>query len=135
MQPQSPQKWLLVVLVLNLTSTLLHYTDNALFLDRYPGPDWFTPAGILAAWLLMSLLGALGYWLYTKRSFGAAYLCLGIYTITGLSSPAHYVYPSMAAMSVKMHLLIWSDAIAGLLLVGFLLWSAVGLQEWRNRAA
>jgi hypothetical protein len=32
------QRILLALVILNLISTWLHYTDNALFLDRYPGP-------------------------------------------------------------------------------------------------
>lgn len=81
--PNRTQQILFAILVLNLMSTWLHYTDNALFLSQYPGPGWFTPIGIL--------------------------------------------------MTVfKMHSLIWLDAVSGLSLIAFLVWSAVIAQEWHS---
>jgi hypothetical protein len=127
-----PQHILLAIVVLNLISTWLHYTDNALFLNQYPGPDWFTPIGILATVMAMTPVGLLGYWLYTKRSFWLAYLLLGAYSITSVSSPGHYLFPMVTSMSFKMHGLIWLDAISGLSLISFLLWSYAVMQEWRS---
>jgi hypothetical protein len=123
---------LLGVIILNLISTWLHYTDNALFLNQYPGPDWFTPVGVLSTVIVMTPIGLLGYWLYSKRSFWFAYLFLGAYSITSVSSPGHYLYPMVTPMSLKMHSLIWLDAVSGLSLIGFLLWSSVLAQEWRR---
>ncbi len=127
-----PQQILLAILALNLISTWLHYTDNALFLNRYPGPDWFTPSGILIAVIVMTPIGLLGYFLYAKRSFWVAYFLLGSYSITSVSSPGHYLYPMVMPMSLKMHGLIWLDAVSGLSLIGFLLWSSAVAQEWRS---
>ena len=127
-----PQQILLAILALNLISTWLHYTDNALFLNQYPGPDWFTSIGVLGTVIAMTPIGLLGYWLYTRRSFGLAYLLLGAYSITSLSSPIHYLFPIVTPMSLKMHGLIWFDAISGLSLIGFLLWSCAMAQEWRS---
>lgn len=130
--PKHPQQILLVILVLNLISTWLHYTDNALFLNQYPGPEWFTSIGVLATVIIMTPIGLFGYWLYVKRSFWLSYLLLGAYSITSVSSPGHYLFPIAMPMSVKMHSLIWLDAVSGLLLVGFLLWSCAVVQEWHN---
>jgi hypothetical protein len=127
-----PQQVLLAILALNLISTWLHYTDNALFLNQYPGPAWFTPIGVLATVIVMTPIGLFGYWLYTKRSFWSAYLLLGAYSITSVSSPGHYLFPMVAPMSFKMHSLIWLDAVSGLLLIVFLLWSGAVVQEWRS---
>ena len=55
------QQILLAILLLNLISTWLHYIDNALFLNQYPGPDWFTPVGVLGAVIVMTPIGLLGY--------------------------------------------------------------------------
>jgi hypothetical protein len=126
------QKTLLAILVLNLISTWLHYTDNALFLSHYPGPQWFTPVGVLGVVMVMTPIGLLGYWLYTKQSFWWAYLLLGMYSVTSVSSPGHYLYPIIAPMSLKMHSLIWLDGISGLSLICFVLWSGVIAQEWRD---
>ncbi|NJR51199.1 MAG: hypothetical protein HC780_18105 [Leptolyngbyaceae cyanobacterium CSU_1_3] len=54
-----PQQILLAILVLNLISTWLHYTDNALFLSQYPGPEWFTPIGVLGTVIVMTRSGYL----------------------------------------------------------------------------
>ncbi len=126
------QQILLAILALNLLSTWLHYTDNALFLDQYPGPDWFTPSGILATVIVMTPIGLFGYWFYTRRSFWPAYLLLGGYSITSVSSPGHYLFPMVTPMALKMHGLIWLDALSGLSLIGFLLWSGAVIQEWRR---
>lgn len=127
-----PQQILLAIIILNLISTWLHYTDNALFLSQYPGPEWFTSIGVLATVIVMTPVGLMGYWLYTHRSFWLAYLLLGIYSITSVSSPGHYLFPIVIPMSLKMHSLIWLDAIAGVSLIGFLLWSCTVAQEWRS---
>jgi hypothetical protein len=128
---QSPPKILLSIVLLNVASTLLHYTDNALFVRDYPGPDWLTTAGVFSTVAIMTPIGLLGYWLYTKGMFRSAYLLLGLYSITSISSPGHYLYPMVKPMSMKMHGLIWLDALSGMLLIAFLLWSIFIAQEWQ----
>ncbi|NJM77515.1 MAG: hypothetical protein HC852_19195 [Acaryochloridaceae cyanobacterium RU_4_10] len=56
----------------------------------------------------------------------------GYYALTGLTSPGHYLYEGAQSMTVKMTALIWSDAIAGLLVVGFLVWSGLIRREWQQ---
>ncbi len=135
MPNQPSQKVLLAILVLNLISTWLHYTDNAVFVEQYPGPAWFTTIGVFAVVIVMTPIGGLGYWLYTKGRFWLAYLTLGLYSITSVSSPGHYLFPMVTPMSVKMHSLIWLDGLSGLLLIGFVLWSSLLKQEWRSQQA
>jgi hypothetical protein len=127
------QTILLAVITLNLISTWLHYIDNALFLSRYPGPQWFTSVGVIITVIVTTPVGLLGYWFYTKDMFWLAYFLLTLYSITSISSPAHYLFPMVAPMSLKMHSLIWLDGVMGLLLIGFLLWSSLVLKEWRSK--
>ena len=135
MKPRKNSQIILLLLVLfNIVSTTLHYTDNAIFVDRYPEPDWITTAGVFATLILMTPFGLLGYWLYSRGLFWLSYLCLGFYSLTGISSPTHYLYPMVTSMSVKMHLLIWCDAIAGLSLIGFIFWSSLLLQQWHKQS-
>ncbi|MDJ0717526.1 MAG: hypothetical protein QNJ54_25445 [Prochloraceae cyanobacterium] len=135
MKPRKNSQIILLLLVLfNIVSTTLHYTDNAIFVDRYPEPDWITTAGVFATLIFMTPFGLLGYWLYGRGLFWLSYLCLGFYSITSISSPAHYFYPMVTSMSVKMHLLIWCDAIAGLSLIGFIFWSSLLLQQWHKQS-
>jgi hypothetical protein len=131
----SHQPLLLILLMINVLSTVIHYSDNAIFLNQYPGPEWFTAIGVILTVAFMTPVGFLGYWLYTKNLFGAAYLFLIVYSITSISSPGHYLFPAVMPMSLKMHALIWSDAIAGLSLLSFILWSALFVQEWRETKA
>ncbi len=84
--------------------------------------------------IVMTPVGVLGYWLYTKQSFWSAYLLLGIYSITSISSPGHYLYPMVAPMSLKMHILIWLDGVSGLSLICFVFWSGVMAQEWHDNS-
>jgi hypothetical protein len=127
------QTILLVLITLNLISTWLHYIDNALFLSRYPGPAWFTSVGVISTVIVMTPVGLLGYWYYTKGIFGLAYFLLALYSITSISSPVHYLFPMVSPMSLKMHSLIWLDGFMGLSLIGFLVWSSLVLKEWRSK--
>jgi hypothetical protein len=126
------QTILLTIITLNLISTWLHYIDNALFLSLYPGPQWFTSIGVIITVIVMTPIGLLGYWFYTKGMFWLAYFLLALYSITSISSPVHYLFPMVAPMSLKMHSLIWLDGFMGLLLISFLLWSSLVLKEWRS---
>ncbi|MBX9257111.1 hypothetical protein H1Q63_24830 [Desmonostoc muscorum CCALA 125] len=131
--PSKPRQIiLLVIITFNLISTWLHYTDNAIFLSQYPGPEWFTSAGVISAVIVMTPVGILGYRFYTEGMFWLAYLLLALYSVTSISSPGHYLFPMVTPMSGKMHFLIWLDAIMGLLLISFLLWSSLVLKEWRS---
>jgi len=130
---KTPQTLLLFLVIVNAISTILHYTDNFVDYDKYPQPAWITPDSIYLAWIALTICGVLGYLFYVKNAFWSAYLCLGIYSITGVSSPAHYLYPAHHAFSGKMHLLIWTDAIAGISLLFFILWSALIAREWQEK--
>ena len=57
------QPTLLAIVIFNLVSTWLHYSDNAIFLDQYPGPEWFTPMGVWATVIVMTPLdyAVIGY--------------------------------------------------------------------------
>jgi hypothetical protein len=122
---------LLFIIGFNLLSTWLHYTDNAIHVDRYPEPEWFTTIGVFITIAIMTPIGLLGYWLYRQNRFVLSYIVLGIYSITSISSPGHYLFPGVMAMTAKMHALIWLDALAGSLLIGFMLWSITIAQEWK----
>jgi hypothetical protein len=118
-------KTLLSIIITNIITTSIHYTDNAICISQYPEPEWFTVSGVYLTWVVLTLIGLAGYWLYTQEKLWLAYFCLIIYSITGLSSPTHYFYGVMSDFSLKMHLFIWLDAIAGAILLFFVLRSAI----------
>lgn len=129
------QTYLLILLAISIIATILHYTDNFIFFQKYPAPTWMYPHHVYIAWLILTPLGVAGYILYTKCAFWAAYLCLCIYSITSIGGLGHYLFAPMSDFSLKMNALIWLEAIAGTALLGFTIYSGLLLQEWRKGIA
>lgn len=130
---QQSKTWLLSILILSIAITSIHYTDNAIYVHKYPEPEWFTTSGVLITWGVMTAIAIISYSLYSRQNYWLSYFLLGMYAGTGLSSPAHYFYGELSQFSAKMHILIWTDVIAGLSVVAFLTWSLLIAQEWRNQ--
>ncbi|MGB8697955.1 MAG: hypothetical protein WCD18_00935 [Thermosynechococcaceae cyanobacterium] len=130
---QTPiQGWLLSILLLNLVSTGIHYWDNYVGFDHYPMPAWITPNGVWISWLVLTVFGCVGYWLYRQQKFWLAYACLAIYAIAGVSTPGHYVYAPLNHFSLKMNVMILSDGLVGASLIAFLVWSVVVDKPWQG---
>jgi hypothetical protein len=130
---QSLLKFLLIACI---ASTAVHFTDNYLYFEHYPQPDWITPASIYRSWIIWTVTGIAGYWLYKNQRFWSSYLCLAYYSFCGLTSLSHYLYGPMSDFSVKMHLFIMTDGLAGFAILGFTLWSSFILREqFRARGA
>jgi hypothetical protein len=119
---QQHQKWLLILLVMNIVITAFHYTDNFIDFEHYPSPAWITQQGVWLAWIILTAIGIIGYVLYIKRVFWLAYISIAIYSITGAFSPGHYFFPAKVPFSFKMHTFIWLDAIAGAAILVFTLY-------------
>lgn len=132
MNPEVKRLLLLkLILMASILSTATHFIDNYRFIDSYPQPIWITAPSIYQSWIILTAIGVAGYWLYKFRKFGFAYVCLSIYSLTGLTSLGHYLYGSLSQFSLKMHLLIWTDGLTGLAVLGFVLWSSLHLKEWQ----
>jgi hypothetical protein len=131
MKLTQPQTWLIVILLANLISTGIHYWDNYVNFDRYPVPEWITLDGVWMSWLLLTVVGSLGYLIYCQQKWWLAYICLTIYVSTGASTPLHYLYAPMSHFMMRMNISIWSDGFVALLLILFLIWSVVIAREWQ----
>ena len=116
------KRWLLVLLVINIGTSILHYVDNILFFHTYPEPHWINPQIIDAFWFVMTPFAVLGYLLYSKGLRRYAYLCLYLYALMSLLVVGHYRYGSMWEMSMKMNLLIMIEAIAAVALIAYSMW-------------
>ncbi|GAX36413.1 hypothetical protein NIES3585_24440 [Nodularia sp. NIES-3585] len=127
------QKWLKILLIASIISTGIHFTDNYLFIEQYPQPDWITAPSIYQSWLILTAVGITAYWLYKYGKFWISYCCLFVYSFTGLASPGHYLYGSLSRFSAKMHLLIWTDGLTSLAILGFIFWSALIIKEWQKQ--
>ena len=127
------QIWLLIILLTNLISTGIHYWDNYVSFDQYPVPTWITPNVVWISWLLFTVIGVLGYWLYCQQKWDLAYICLLVYAITGVSTPLHYLYAPMSHFTMRMNTSIVSDGLFSLLLIIFLFWSLVIAQQGQQK--
>ena len=123
------RRLLMTLLVASMISTAFHFTDNYLYFDHYPQPAWITPFEVIRSWFIWTVFGIAGYWLYKNQRFWLAYVCLVIYATCGMSSLAHYFYGELHEFTPKMHLLILTDGLTGVLILGFALWSGWILKE------
>ena len=120
------------VLVAGAVLTTVHYTDNYLYFDEYPQPASLRRWQVYAGWLLLTAVGVAGYRLYRRGLVAAAYVCLVVYSYTGLSSLGHYLYGALGEFSAKQHVFILVDGAAGASVVAFVLWSAFTLRRRRG---
>ena len=123
------QSLLKILLIVCIVSTAIHFTDNYLYFEQYPQPDWITPASVYRSWIIWTVAGIVGYWLYKNQQFWSSHVCLVFYSFSGLSSLGHYGHGAMSDFSLKMHFFILADGLAGLSILGFTLWSSLILRE------
>lgn len=120
-RPPSPRTVRRVV-VASVLITALHYTDNYLYIDDYPGPDWVHREIVYIAWSLLTLIGIAGYLFYRDGRATPAGMYLLVYSYTGLSSLGHYPYGSFDDFSPRMHAFIWTDALVGAAVLACAAW-------------
>jgi hypothetical protein len=63
--------------------------------SHYPGPkDLQTPTrvAIVVAWPLLTWIGLTGYRRYREGRYREAHIALAVYSITGISTPGHFIY-------------------------------------------
>lgn len=116
------RRWLLVLLAVNIGASVLHYVDNIVFFHTYPEPPWISPQIIDAFWFVMTPFAVLGYVLYGKGLRAYSYLCLYLYSLMSLLVLGHYRYGSMSEMSLKINLLIITEAFAAVALIVYTMW-------------
>ena len=119
---ESVLRW---ILAFSIASTALHYTHNFIAIDRYP--DAFVSgavvqAAILLGWPLLTVIGLLGYRLYTQGRYSNAHACLLTYSFTGISTLGHFVYGS-PDIPAFFYATIFTDGLAGLAVLTFTFWS------------
>lgn len=113
------------VLVASVVLTTVHYSDNYLNFDSYPQPESLQRWHVYAGWLVLTAIGVAGYALYERGHALPSYVCLVVYSYTGLSSLGHYLYGSMGEFTAKQHVFIAVDGLAGAAVITFVVWSVL----------
>jgi hypothetical protein len=118
-----------VILGFSVLSTAAHYAHNFIRMDDYPGGGVGVKVAILLSWPLLTAIGLYGYRLYAAGRFREAHICLLLYAPLGLITPAHFLYgePDIPAF---FYATIFTDGLAGLAVVGFVIWSAMRSERW-----
>jgi hypothetical protein len=112
-----------LILGFSIVSTALHYTHNFVAVEDYPGSGTGIQVAILVSWPLLTAIGLYGYRLYTAGRFRDAHRCLLLYAPLGLLTPAHFLSGEPDVPTV-FYVTIFTDGLAGLAVVGFVVWSA-----------
>jgi hypothetical protein len=112
-----------LILGFSIVSTAVHYTHNFVEMDQYPGGGTAVKVAILLSWPVLTAIGLYGYRLYARGRFHEAHVCLLLYAPLGLLTPAHFLYgePDIPRF---FYATLFTDALAGLAVVGFVVWSA-----------
>jgi hypothetical protein len=114
-----------LILGFSIVSTALHYTHNFVAVEDYPGSGAGIQIAIVVSWPLLTAIGLYGYRLYAAGRFREAYICLLLYAPLGLLTPAHFLSGEPNVPTV-FYVTIFTDGLAGLAVVGFVVWSAAG---------
>ena len=122
------------VVFATIALTLLHFTDNAVFLETYPAPDWqgdWFIWVVILSWPLFTTIGVLAYRNYRDGNFSRAHPLLVAYSYTGLVSAGHFIYGSPADLTTRGVVSVFVDITMGSLVLATGVWSIVA----RRRAA
>ena len=99
-------------------ASLFHYANNAEFLIEYPNmPVWLSPARIYAAWLGVTAVGLVGFFLIRRGYQLTGLAVLGIYGALGIDGLGHYTIAPLSAHTFTMNLTIWLEAATAVLLL------------------
>ena len=130
------KRTLVVFLWFAVLSSVVHYTDNFIRYDQYPqdDPKLVARPTIPISWVVFTVFAWLGYRWFIEGRWRRAAGALAFYSISGLISPLHYTSGSLDEFDGLQHLLIVTDGIAGLLVIGFAFWllgqTPSAPQEW-----
>ncbi|HYN90536.1 MAG TPA: hypothetical protein VER75_01350 [Thermoleophilaceae bacterium] len=111
------------ILAFSILSTAAHYSHNFVEMDSYPGGGPAVQIAIILSWPPLTAIGLYGYRLYARGRDRDAHACLLIYSLTGLITPAHFLYGS-PDIPPFWYATIVTDFLAGAAIAAFVVWSA-----------
>jgi hypothetical protein len=114
-------------------AALIHFTHNAEFLADYPNmPKWITRGGVYFVWAAEALIGLLGALLLWRGFTRSGVLLLMFYAALGFDGLLHYSLAPIAAHTFAMNFTIWSEVIAGALVIAYGTKYLIGLRNTKT---
>ena len=114
------------ILAFGIASTAIHFTHNFVKIEDYPQsdviPNWVVQVAIVVSWPIFTWLALQAYRLYRDGDARAARPRLLAYAGWTLFSLGHFTEGNPDIPPV-FYATIWTDVLAGLLVVGFVVWS------------
>jgi hypothetical protein len=126
------------IIAASVISTAIHYTDNFVQVNRFQSlggssNPTLVRITIVFIWPLLTWIGLIGYRRYRERRYQEAYVSLAVYSITGISTFAHFLFGS-PDLSPFFYANLFTDGLTGLCVLAFVVWSAITVSPLRPRA-
>lgn len=107
-------------------ASLVHFVHNTMYLGAYPNmPVWLTPAGVMAAWLVIASTGVFGYWLFSRGAKKVGLVVMALYAALGFAGLDHYAVAPVSAHSLAMSATIVTEVVAASVLLVLLALTAL----------
>lgn len=115
-------KVLYVIIVINIITTIFHYTHNVIHFDHYPEPTWLNARVVDLFWFIMTPFALVAGWLYHKGRRYVGWIVLLLYVLMSLLVLGHYNYAPFLSISFTIHLFIWLEVVAAVWLLAYSTW-------------
>ena len=115
------------LLALAILVSIVHYADNYANYADYPQPTSGpapSQATVGLSWFVFTAFGLAGLALYSHGTPGAAAICLGVYSISGLIGIGHYTVPGATDMPWWRQGHVVADILCGIAMFAFAIWAA-----------
>ncbi|HEX2085193.1 MAG TPA: hypothetical protein VHF89_05885 [Solirubrobacteraceae bacterium] len=113
------------ILGFGVLTTAVHFTHNFVKIEDYPEsaiPNWVVQTAIVVSWPLFTWVAIRAYRLFAERGIGAARPWLLAWAAWSLFSLGHFTEGNPDIPPV-WYATIFTDVLAGILVVGFVVWS------------
>jgi hypothetical protein len=106
-------RYLLALLALYCTASLIHFAHNAAFVSDYPNlPASLTRAKVWLAWIAITAVGAAGIVVAKLGLRLPGLLLIAAYAALGFAGLDHYWVAAMSAHTLAMNATIWFEVAA-----------------------
>ena len=110
---------LIAIVVMNLVASILHFSDNMINFHMYPEPTWIpSPHVVDALWFVITPILFLGWWFSSRNAKWTAASLFWLYGGSSMLVLGHYNFAAPSELSLRINVLICSEALAALSLIG-----------------